>query len=309
MTKARPTPAAGSPLSSRAIRWIVRLLPAALLLLAGIFVLQTIETFLISHPRFSLARPEEYGGISPAVRISGVVNASAKQVESVFAEDAGRSLYLFDLRERRRRLLAVDWVRDASVARIWPNRVEVRIVEREPAAYVSVADGHRPRTFLIDLDGVILPTPGRSHYDLPVLLGVSPAQSEANRAARVRLAKQMLAEIGPSAKDVSEIDVADPAKLTIHLRVGIHPVSLILGRERFRERLANFLEHYPEIRRRVPAATTFDLRLDDRITAVDGWSGGGAAEAPVMPVTPPVAGSPAPENQPTGGADASRRGA
>jgi cell division protein FtsQ len=310
MTKTRAVPPAAPPHSPRVIRWIVRLLPVALLLIAGVFVLQTIETFLISYPGFSLPMPEEYGGVSPGIRISGVVNASVRKVESVFAEDAGRSLYMFEPRERRLRLLAVDWVRDASVARIWPNRIDVRIVEREPAAYLSFGDGQRSRTALIDLDGVILPKPERAHFDLPVLLGVSPAQPEGNRAARVRLAKRMLADIGPSARDVSEVDVADPAKLAIHFRIGVHPVSLIIGRERFRERLANFLQHYPEIRRRVPAATTFDLRLDDRITAVDGWGGeGGAVQPPAVPVAPPVAQSPAPEEQPTGGADASRSGA
>jgi hypothetical protein len=35
-------------------------------------------------------------------------------------------------------------------------------------------------------------------------------------------------------------------------------------------RLENFLGNYAEIRRRLPQATTFDLRLEGRITAAKG---------------------------------------
>jgi hypothetical protein len=46
-------------------------------------------------------------------------------------------------------------------------------------------------------------------------------------------------------------------------------VRLLLGNQRFLPRLRNFLNHYPEIRRRLPKAAAFDLRLDDRITAAE----------------------------------------
>ncbi len=43
------------------------------------------------------------------------------------------------LGERRRRLLAVDWVKDASVSRRWPNRVSVNVIERRPVAFAQIA--------------------------------------------------------------------------------------------------------------------------------------------------------------------------
>jgi cell division protein FtsQ len=45
-------------------------------------------------------------------------------------------------------------------------------------------------------------------------------------------------------------------------------VTLMLGERNFASRLHNFLDHYPDIHRRIPQVTTFDLRLDDRITGV-----------------------------------------
>jgi hypothetical protein len=44
----------------------------------------------------------------------------------------------------------------------------------------------------------------------------------------------------------------------------------MLGNQRYLSRLKNFLTNYPEISRRLPNARLFDLRLDDRITAVEG---------------------------------------
>jgi hypothetical protein len=46
-------------------------------------------------------------------------------------------------------------------------------------------------------------------------------------------------------------------------------IDLILGDANFARRYQNFLNHYPEIRKRSPEVKTFDLRLDDRITAKD----------------------------------------
>ena len=50
------------------------------------------------------------------------------------------------LAERRRRLLAIDWVEDASVSRLWPNRVLVRITERKPGGLRESAADSQERT-------------------------------------------------------------------------------------------------------------------------------------------------------------------
>jgi len=52
-------------------------------------------------------------------------------------------------------------------------------------------------------------------------------------------------------------------------KVDNRAVELILGNGRFGIHYRNFLSHYPEIKRRSPEMKTFDLRLDDRITAKD----------------------------------------
>jgi cell division protein FtsQ len=58
--------------------------------------------------------------------------------------------------------------------------------------------------------------------------------------------------------------------LKITEQVAGNGVSLILGDRNFTSRLQNFLDHYPDIHAKMPQASTFDLRLDDRITGLEG---------------------------------------
>ena len=64
--------------------------------------------------------------------LHGVKYASRQQILRLFEPDYGRSLYLFPLAARRKSLLGVHWVHEASVSRIWPNRVNCRSPSASP---------------------------------------------------------------------------------------------------------------------------------------------------------------------------------
>src|ERR1035437_4949979 len=104
------------------------------LLIASIYVFHRLEQFLIRDPRFALSGVE---GDPGALEIVGAAHASQSEIERVFAIDLGRSVYLLPLSDRREALRAVDWVQDASIARLWPNRVVVRVEERKPVAFLT----------------------------------------------------------------------------------------------------------------------------------------------------------------------------
>ncbi|HEV2688238.1 MAG TPA: FtsQ-type POTRA domain-containing protein, partial [Bryobacteraceae bacterium] len=239
---------------------------ASVLLASGIYASQRFEAFMIRDPRFFLPGPADYGLESPNLDIQGIQYASRAHILQVFAHDYGRSLYLFPLAERRNALLDLKWVRDASVARIWPNRIQVRITERRPAAFVKLPGTNIIRWGLIDADGVILDPPSKATFRLPVLSGVQPGESLDMRGKRVRRMQRLINELGKLADGVSEVDVTDLDNLRINEQVDGRMLSLMLGDHNFASRVQNFLEHYPDIHRRLPQATTFDLRLDDRIT-------------------------------------------
>ncbi|MGA3202958.1 MAG: FtsQ-type POTRA domain-containing protein [Bryobacteraceae bacterium] len=232
------------------------------LLIASLYVFHRFEQFLIRDPRFALSGVD---GDAVNIEIAGAAHASRARIENVFAIDFGRSVYLLPLTERRETLRSVDWVKDASIARLWPNRVVVSVEERKPVAFLTLAPS---RFALIDEDGVILP-PAPDRFALPVLTGVRASDALADRRDRVHRMLRLTRELGEEARNVSEIDVSDRDNLKVTAPRDGHIVTLLLGDRDFARRYQNFLNHYAEIKRRLPNAATLDLRLEDRITVVE----------------------------------------
>lgn len=234
------------------------------------------EEFLSKDRRFQLPEPgtrSEDAGLT----VAGLKNASEAAVRRVFEADRGRSVADVDLEKRRTELRRVDWVREASVRRIWPNKLHVDIEERVPVAFMQVTTGlsgditapvvHRPR--LIDADGMILPARGRLPQGLPLLSGVRERDDVERRRARVQLMLRVLDELKEAREKITEVDVTDPENLRILYQAGDHQLVLVMGNERFRERLNIFLSHFDGIRERLQARTVLDVSLEGQITMVD----------------------------------------
>lgn len=224
------------------------------------------QRYVLTDPQFILSSEDRF-----ALAIEGVNYAARAKVLRVFSIDYGRSIFAVPLDERRRRLLAIDWVEDAAVSRIWPNRLLVRITERRPVAFVSLplhgGSGSAARFLLVDAQGVLLDPPSRAQFAFPVLTGLSDDQTDAERRIRVHAMQGLMEDLGPTGQNISEINAAAPDDLTVVAQVEGRPLELKLGDGNYARRLQNFLLHYPEIRKHAANVTTFDLRLDDRITA------------------------------------------
>lgn len=219
-----------------------------------------VRDFALSDPQFTLSRDRK-----GALDIQGLQYASGARVARVFAADFEHSIFAVPLAERRRRLLAVDWVEDVTVARIWPDRLIVRIRERTPVAFVFIRSG----VLLIDSRGGLLEPPPQAQFTFPVLSGVRESETEGQRRERVRCLLRAQEELGSAFQDVSEVNAADPDNIRIVAQVNHGAVELILGDRNFAARYRNFLKNFPEMRKSSPHARTFDLRLDDRIMAED----------------------------------------
>lgn len=84
----------------------------------------------------------------------------------------GSALFAFDADAARRRLEELPWVRRASVSRMWPATIVVRIEEREPLALWQ----HQGRFALIDRDGQVILREGLERFNhLPVVVGEDAA--------------------------------------------------------------------------------------------------------------------------------------
>ena len=107
-------------------KWNWRLLAAiAVVLLLGAssaWAAIRVRHYLITDPQFYLSRDRK-----GAFLLEGVRYASRAKITRVFAGDFDHSIFSTSLAERRRRLLAIDWVEDASISRIWPDRLNSMI--------------------------------------------------------------------------------------------------------------------------------------------------------------------------------------
>ena len=216
-----------------------------------------VRQYVTTDQQFTLSRDHK-----DALTIQGVQYAARSRVQRIFADDFDRSIFSVPLADRRRRLLAVDWVQDASVSRVWPDRLVVRITERKPIAFVFFRSG----VLLIDAHGVLLEPPAQAQFAFPVLSGIREEETEAQRREQVRTFLHFTEDMGYLAKDVSEVDVSDPDNIRVVAQVGDRAVTLMLGDSNYARRYQNFLSHYPDIHKRSPEVKLFDLRLDDQIT-------------------------------------------
>lgn len=242
------------------IRWRLWIGAAAVVavLVPSALAARRVWRFALSDPQFTLRR-EQAG----ALAIQGLQYTARAKVQRVFAADFGRSVFALPLEERRRRLLGIDWVEDASVSRIWPDRLAVRLHERRPVAFVLYRSGW----LLVDSQGVLLEPPPRAQFTFPVLSGVREDETEAQRREGVGMLLKVAEDLGDQARNLSEVNVSDFSNIRIVTQVENRTLEFILGDGSFGHRYQNFLSHYGEIKRRSPEVKTFDLRLEDRITA------------------------------------------
>ena len=177
----------------------------------------------------------------------------------------GVSIYRLNLDEERRQVELIPWVRRASVTRVFPNRLAVRITEREPVAFANIGG----RVKLVDAEGVLLEKPEKADFTFPVLEGLGEPGNAVERAGRVTLyqsfMKQLGAETTSSGWLVSEVDLADADDLQAMLVQGSETIQLHFGRNNFLERFHDFLTLLPEIRKTNTRIDSVDLRYRNQV--------------------------------------------
>jgi cell division protein FtsQ len=111
------------------------------------------------------------------VQAPGLKRMDFMTVNAIVLEQQTRALPLVDLDRIRERLLAYGWVKDAAVSRRYPNKILVRITEREAAAVWQ----HNGELTLIDAEGVLLdPVERDAIPNLPLVIGPGADKQEAN---------------------------------------------------------------------------------------------------------------------------------
>ncbi|MDH4063386.1 MAG: FtsQ-type POTRA domain-containing protein [Acidobacteriota bacterium] len=207
-----------------------------------------------------------------AFRVAEVIvegNQRLSTAEVLTFMDGARGAHILgvDLGEFRARVLSSAWVEDATVRRVLPATIAVRVRERRPIALARVGRG----LYLIDAEGVVMDEYGPPYADLdvPLVDGLladaagPPTAVDAGRAELVARVVRALAERPDLESKVSQIDVRDAHDAVVMLEGDT--TMLRLGEDEFVERLQQYLDLGDALRERVASIDYVDLRFADRL--------------------------------------------
>jgi cell division protein FtsQ len=188
-----------------------------------------------------------------AVRLTGNHRMSHGEVLATAGIRAESSVLFFDPAGARARLKASPWIADATIEKIYPNELQISVVEREPYALWQ-RDG---RIAVIGADGTVIV----DHLDarfrhLPLVVGRGADQ-------RVREIVGLLADFPTIAPHVRAATLVAERRWTLVLKNGIDVQLPDADMDRALARLVRLDEDRRLMSRDV---TVIDLRLPDRVT-------------------------------------------
>lgn len=213
------------------------------------------------------------------VQTDGVI--SPDQLRRWSRVKPGENLLALDLAEVKRELEFVSMIQSASVERILPGTLRIRVTERVPVAQVNVP---RPRAggglelvvFQIDTEGyVILPLDARqravpldqSNDQLPVLSGINVSELQPGRlveSAQVQAALRLIVAFensplnGPV--DLRRIDVSLPGVLVVTTGQGS---EITLSPRDFEQQISRWQRIHEECLKLNKIIATLDLAVTE----------------------------------------------
>lgn len=197
--------------------------------------------------------------------------------------------FTLDLETARQSFERLPWVRQATVRRLWPDRLLVELSEHIPAA---AWNGQQ----ILSVQGELFPV--RPWDALPRIHAPAGMQ----RQVAVRLAEfQSLVtpagwriaslQVSPRGAWRLALEPATPARSESLSAVGPHArVSLELGRDRQTERVKRFLTFYDAATARLGPLTQIDLRYPNGFAARRQRTEDGGQRTTPSPRHPPLAG-------------------
>ena len=86
------------------------------------------------------------------VMLYGRVNADREKILAKTGIKYGQSIFSVDIRQIKENIESMGWIKSASVERSFPDRINIKIVERKPIAIWQ----YKKKLHLIDKDGIVI---------------------------------------------------------------------------------------------------------------------------------------------------------
>lgn len=113
--------------------------------------------------------------------MSGNHEVADTDIVALLADEHGDATLFYDVRTARSKLLAHPWIAEASVSKIYPNRLAIRLTEHMPFALWQSAEGVK----MIDREGRVLADFDGRKNDLPLIVGENAAVDAASMIREV----------------------------------------------------------------------------------------------------------------------------
>ncbi len=169
-----------------------------------------------------------------SVRVEGEFrHLSREQLQRVVAAQVRHGFFRVDLEAVRGAALALPWVEDAAVRRVWPDALHLLVRERQPEARWAAGG-------LVDAGGVHFEPPGKAGpADLPVLQG--PPWSTALMLRRLQAFNEWLS---PLQDPVTRVVMDARRAWRVWLASG---TAIELGRQPVEQKMRRFADVFPAV--------------------------------------------------------------
>jgi cell division protein FtsQ len=202
--------------------------------------------YLSVAPRFEVKK----------LAVSGLKHVGENQIIAKAKFDVGTNVFKVNLEEIRERVEELPWVRHATVERVLPDQIIIKIIEREPIGLARI----NGEIYQFDSEGKILdPDPIRDS-SFPVLDGLR-ADGGKDNLSKILMYKKVLEELGSNS--LSQIHINSSGEVTVVS--SSDPFLVNLGTTDFRNRWIKYLQLKPEIEQRFPLAVRVDLRFKNQV--------------------------------------------
>jgi cell division protein FtsQ len=188
--------------------------------------------------------------------VSGLKRVEENQVLAKAGFDVGTNVFRVNLDEIRERVEELPWVRHALVERVLPDKIIIKIVEREPIGLARI----NGEVFQFDVDGKILDPDPVNGASFPILDGLRTGDHTGN-LEKVEVYRHVVDDLGQTA--LSEVHINDKREVTVVS--ASDPLLINLGAVEFRTRWVKYLQLKPEIQRQYPQAVRVDLRFRNQV--------------------------------------------
>jgi cell division septal protein FtsQ len=236
--------------------------------ISGSVLAVTLVTFALLLTRDILLQSRKFNVTD--LQIHGLRFVPESQVLQKLTESKkdGMSLLALDLGRLRNSIELLPWVKEVTVQRTLPGKLDIYIQERIPIAYAKIDQG----TLLVDDDGILLEKNPEilSHFDFPVIVGFEAGfdlDTLAQNKKRISIYRALIQSLNDNgaglSRDISEIYLQDPEDVAVILNGDT--VLVHLGIENFQQRVRRYLAMSSDLKRKYPLLDSVDLRYQDQV--------------------------------------------